>query len=82
MIEDNNGKTLAEQQVPQANIRTASSRASGRADSESPTPGPRGDLAGRRLDATGVGYINMCQPKLSYGKGHFHSGIEKRLIGH
>ncbi len=82
MIEGDNGKTLAEQQVPQADIRTASSRASGRADSESPTPGPRGDLAGRRLDATGVGYINMCQPKLSYGEGHFHGGTETRIIRH
>jgi len=79
---DENEETLADQQVPQADIRTASSRASGRAISESPTSGPRGDLAGRRLDATGVGYINMCQPKLSYGKGHFHGGTKKRIIGH
>ena len=68
--------------MPQADIRTASLRASGRADSESPTPGPRGDLAGRRLDATGVGYMNMCQPQLSYGKGHFYSRTKKRIIGH
>ncbi len=82
MIEDDNGKPLAEQQVPQANIRTISLRASGRADSESPNPGTRGDLAGRRLDVTGVGYINMCQPKLSYVKGHFHGGTKRRIIGH
>ncbi len=50
---------------------------SGRANSESPTLGPRGDLSGRRLDATGVGYINMCQPKLSCGKDHFHGGTKK-----
>ncbi len=68
--------------MPQADFRTASSRASGRVDSEAPTPGSRGDLAGRRLDATGVGYISMCQPKLSYGKDHFHGGTKKRIIGH
>ncbi len=73
---------LADQQVPQANIGTASSRASGRVDSEAPTPGSRGDLAGRRLDAKEVGHMNMCQPKLSYGEGHLHGGAKKRIIGH
>ena len=57
---DKNEETLADQQVPQTEMRTENSRASGRASSESPTPGPRGDLARRRLDATGVGHIKCA----------------------
>ncbi len=45
--------------MPQANVGTASSRSSGRSDGESPTPGPRGDLAGRCLDATELDTLNV-----------------------
>ncbi len=71
-ITDNNEKMLADQQVATSRGGTASSRSSGRADNESPTSRPRGDLAKRRLEAQENGYINMCQPELSYCKCHFH----------
>ena len=73
---------LADQQVPQANAGTASSRSSGQADCAPPTSRPRVDLARRRLEATGIGYINMCQTEWSYCKGRFHGGTEVRIIGH
>ncbi len=68
--------------MPQADIGTTSSRSSGRANSESPTPGPRGDLARSRLEVTGNGYMNMCQPEEKLLEGHFLGGTKRRVIGH